>query len=192
MSRVYIVRHGNTFDQGDVILRVGGRTDIPLSISGIDQAKALKTHLSDISFAQIFSSDLKRTRQTTEIITNNVNYTRLDMLSEVDYGPDEGKPEQDVIERIGQTALDQWNNYAIPPQGWSVEPDQIRADWVAFLARLPRTHNILVVTSNGTARFLLDIVKNGGEAERKLRTGSYGIIALSDTGPELEGWNIRP
>ena len=192
MSRVYIVRHSNTFDQGDVILRVGGRTDIPLSISGIDQAKALKTHLSDISFAQIFSSDLKRTRQTTEIITNNVNYTRLDMLSEVDYGPDEGKPEQDVIERVGQTALDLWNSEAIPPQGWLVEPDQIRADWVAFLARLPRTQNILVVTSNGTARFLLDIVKNGGEAERKLRTGSYGIIALSDTGPELEGWNIRP
>jgi len=177
MSRVYIVRHGNTFDQGDVILRVGGRTDIPLSTSGIDQAKALKTHLSDISFAQIFSSDLKRTRQTTEIIRNNVNYTRLDMLSEVDFG---------------QTALDLWNSEAIPPQGWLVEPDQIRADWVAFLARLPRTHNILVVTSNGTARFLLDIVKNGGGAERKLRTGSYGIIALSDTGPELEGWNIRP
>ena len=40
MSRVYIVRHGNTFDRGDVILRVGGRTDIPLSTSGIDQAKA--------------------------------------------------------------------------------------------------------------------------------------------------------
>ena len=192
MSRVYIVSHGNTFDQRDVILRVGGRTDIPLSISGIDQAKALKTHLSDISFAQIFSSDLKRTRQTTEIITNNVNYTRLDMLSEVDYGPDEGKPEQDVIERIGQSALEKWNNHAIPPQGWLVEPDQIRADWVAFLARLPRMQNILVVTSNGTARFLLDVVKNGGEAERKLRTGSYGIIALSDTGPELEGWNIRP
>ena len=79
MSRVYIVRHGNTFDQGDVILRVGGRTDIPLSTSGTDQAKALKAHFADISFTQIFSSNLKRTWQATEIIRNNVNYTRLDL-----------------------------------------------------------------------------------------------------------------
>ncbi len=192
MSRVYIVRHGNTFDTGDVILRVGGRTDIPLSTSGIDQAKALKAHFSNMSFDYVFSSDLKRTRQTTEIITNNANYTRLDMLSEVDYGPDEGKPETEVIARVGQTALDLWNSHAIPPKGWLVEPDKIRSDWVNFLARLPRTQNSLVVTSNGTARFLLDIVKNGGGAARKLRTGSYGIIRLSDTGPDLESWNIRP
>ncbi|MBR9836035.1 MAG: histidine phosphatase family protein, partial [Alphaproteobacteria bacterium] len=26
---VYIVRHGNTFDKGDTVTRVGARTDLP-------------------------------------------------------------------------------------------------------------------------------------------------------------------
>ncbi|MFZ4686424.1 MAG: histidine phosphatase family protein [Hyphomonadaceae bacterium] len=37
-TRIFIVRHGNTFDKGDVVTRVGGRTDLPLSTSGSAQA----------------------------------------------------------------------------------------------------------------------------------------------------------
>ena len=192
MSRLYIVRHGNTFDKGDVVLRVGRKTDLPLSSSGIEQAKALNAHLADVKFDLAYSSDLKRTRQTIEIVMGHGNFIFSDALTEIDYGPDEGKPESDVVKRLGQAAIDLWNEKSIPPEGWLVEAEQIRADWVQFLARLPRNKNIIVLTSNGTARFLLDIVKNGQSAERKLRTGSYGVVNLSDTGPELESWNIRP
>ncbi|HAO37083.1 MAG TPA: histidine phosphatase family protein, partial [Hyphomonas sp.] len=38
MARLIIVRHGNTFDKGDTVTRVGGRTDLPLSASGLAQA----------------------------------------------------------------------------------------------------------------------------------------------------------
>ena len=41
MTDIYIVRHGNTFDKGDVVTRVGARTDLPLSRSGFAQAEAL-------------------------------------------------------------------------------------------------------------------------------------------------------
>ncbi|HAY06935.1 MAG TPA: histidine phosphatase family protein, partial [Hyphomonas sp.] len=27
MARLFVVRHGNTFDKGDTVTRVGGRTD---------------------------------------------------------------------------------------------------------------------------------------------------------------------
>jgi len=192
MSRVYIVRHGNTFDKGDIIRRVGCRTDLQLSNSGRLQAEQLKSHFQSVSFDSCFSSNLKRTRQTTEIITGSQDYQIADMLSEIDYGPDEGKAETDVVARLGQEALRLWDEAAIPPKGWLVNPDQIRTDWVDFLARMPRHENTLVVTSNGTARFLLDVVRNGDAAQRKLRTGAYGIVRMDGTGPELESWNIRP
>ena len=191
MSRVYIVRHGNTFDKGDIVRRVGRRTDLPLSTSGRLQAQRLKAHLQDISFGASYSSDLKRTCETLEIIIENKNYKIADMLSEIDYGPDEGQAESDVIARLGEAALRLWDEAAIPPKDWHVDPDQIRQDWTDFLARLPQDENTLVVTSNGTARFLLDVIKGGQQAPRKLRTGSYGIVYLAATGPELEAWNIR-
>lgn len=40
-TRIIIFRHGNTFDVGDTVLRVGRRTDIPLSGSGRKQSRLL-------------------------------------------------------------------------------------------------------------------------------------------------------
>ena len=68
LGRVYIVRHGNTFDKGDVNLRVGGKTDLPLSSSGVAQATRLRKAFQDIEFKSVYSSDLKRTKQTAEAI----------------------------------------------------------------------------------------------------------------------------
>ncbi len=192
MGRVFVVRHGNTFDKGDIIRRVGGKTDLPLSRSGIEQAKRLKTHFETVQFNAAFSSDLKRTRQTVEAILGGQSYEIAEMLTEIDYGPDEGKPEDEVINRLGQQALRDWDRHAVPPEGWHIDPQALRKDWVAFLASCSRSTDTLVVTSNGVARFVLDVVERNGSEDRKLRTGSYGIINLSDRGPKLEGWNIRP
>jgi len=51
--QLFIVRHGNTFDPGDTVTRVGARTDLPLSSSGRAQADALARHFAGMSFAQI-------------------------------------------------------------------------------------------------------------------------------------------
>ncbi|HBU32950.1 MAG TPA: histidine phosphatase family protein, partial [Hyphomonas sp.] len=64
MARLIIVRHGNTFDKGDTVTRVGGRTDLPLSASGLAQADALANHFADTRFVAAFCSPLMRTRQT--------------------------------------------------------------------------------------------------------------------------------
>ena len=69
-ATLYIVRHGNTFDKGDTVTRVGGRTDLPLSVSGLKQAAALADHFEKhgLSFATASTSPLKRTRVTAETI----------------------------------------------------------------------------------------------------------------------------
>lgn len=192
MGRVYIVRHGNTFDKGDTILRVGGRTDLPLSRSGKLQAKRLFNELENIQFSKAYSSNLKRTRETAEAILGDQPYAFADFLTEIDYGPDEGKPEQDVIARLGQEALGKWDLEALPPNGWHVNVEGLRSAWQAFLATCEPQANTLVVTSNGVARFLLDVVECDRSVPLKLRTGSYGIVELKPTGPTLVGWDIRP
>jgi probable phosphoglycerate mutase len=187
MRRVIIVRHGNTFDPGDIIRRVGQGTDIPLSGSGQVQAAALSTYFANTSFDRVISSPLKRTRQTATAIAQNIAFD--DRLLEIDYGPDEGRPEDEVVARLGEDAIALWDKDAVPPQGWRVDPDQIKSDWADILAGSIGT--TLIVTSNGIARFALDVAAHDG-AERKLKTGAYGVIEEHADGWHVTAWNVRP
>lgn len=201
MSQLYIVRHGNTFDAGQTPTRVGARTDLDLSSSGKAQATALAKDFEDINFDAAICSPLCRTRQTASIILQPHKPAPplliLPFLTEIDYGVDENKPEADVIARLGQAALDAWDADAIPPDGWHVDPKALIQDWKDVIARaasLPANANILIVTSNGIARFLLDAVDTlPPESARKLRTGAYGQISVTPDGASaLISWNVRP
>lgn len=193
MATVYIVRHGNTFDAGDTILRVGGHTDLPLSLSGEAQAAALGEALSKICFDRAIVSPLKRTQMTANAILSKQATQFAPELSrqliEVDYGPDEGQPEDTVIARIGQDALRAWETDATVPLGWKVDPLALRQVWCEILADASKTE--LIVTSNGVARFVLDVAQHHG-VERKLNTGAYGVLEGSGKHWRVTEWNIRP
>ena len=117
-------------------------------------------------------------------------------LREIDYGPDENQPEDAVIARIGAAALKAWDDDGRPPEGWIVDPAAIRAGWAELLkeiAGLPAGANVLVVTSNGTARFLPDVVDEAPAGlDRKLKTGAWGEIGVTPDGTEITAWNRRP
>lgn len=200
MPRLFVVRHGNTFDKGDTVTRVGGRTDLPLSVSGRAQADALAAHFAGTSFTAALASPLERTRVTARaILSKRSDAPALlirPFLREIDYGPDENQPEEAVTARLGEAALKAWDDDGTPPPGWHVDPSAIRAGWKQLLseiAELPDDANILIVTSNGTARFLPDIVDAKPAAlDRKLKTGAWGEISVSPDQSEITGWNLRP
>lgn len=199
MARLFVVRHGNTFDKGDTVTRVGARTDLPLSVSGQEQAQKLAAHFAGTRFDAALCSVLTRTRQTARAIlserTDSPALLVAPFLTEIDYGPDENQPEDIVAARLGP-ALEAWDRDGTPPPGWLVDPEAIRAGWRSLLARaasLPETANALVVTSNGIARFLPDVVdKVPGEIDRKLKTGAWGELLVTGSGSELLSWNQRP
>ncbi|WP_298915437.1 histidine phosphatase family protein [uncultured Algimonas sp.] len=192
MRQIVIVRHGNTFDPGETVRRVGRGTDLPLSSSGRTQAAALAAHFTGTAFDRIVSSPLRRTRQTAQLIAAEMTGPDIlfdDRLLEIDYGPDEGQPEAAVIARLGADAIARWDENAVPPRDWLVDPETIRTDWADLLAQsVGRT---LIVTSNGIARFALDVARHDG-AERKLKTGAYGIIDETPDHWRVTEWNIRP
>ena len=199
--RLYIVRHGNTFDPGDTVTRVGARTDLPLSRSGRLQAQALSAHFKEIPFAEALSSPLRRTRETAETIISAraapPPLEIMDFLREIDYGPDENRTESDVIARIGETSIRAWDDNATPPPGWKVDPEALVSAWKALFERLCRTPPdgpVLAVTSNGIARFALRAADEvPADTALKLKTGAYGVIAISSNGHvAVETWNIRP
>jgi probable phosphoglycerate mutase len=201
-ATLYIVRHGNTFEKGDVVTRVGGRTDLKLSASGEAQAEALAKHFTKegVVFASARSGPLKRTRRTAEVILAGQEDVQKEapelaidlFLREIDYGPDENKPEAEVVARIGQAALEDWERDSLPPPGWRVDPAAVVGNWEQVFGELRGKDGAhLIVTSNGIARFAL-LAAGVSRADGKLATGAYGVIDLGPEGETVRRWNIRP
>ncbi|WP_423068833.1 histidine phosphatase family protein [Devosia sp. CN2-171] len=192
MTRLVIVRHGNTFETGEEPRRVGARTDLPLTAAGVEQARALGWHFAKnrVQFDRVLSSPLIRTRQTASEIVDKEPET-ADFLNEIDHGADENLTEDAVIARIGAEALERWEQSLVAPPGWDVGADRRIAAWREFARTADGT--ILLVTSNGAARFALAALGLMGEdGAQKLRTGSYGVIDLYGAKARLIGWNQRP
>lgn len=197
MTRLYIVRHGNTFEAGELPRRVGRRTDLPLTAAGLAQAEALgRQFVADgVLFGACQAGMLQRTRVTAETILATMG-ARLavepsELLTEIDHGPDEDQTEARVEARIGKGALEAWDRQAIAPPEWIVDAGERIAGWREFVAR-PLLDTVLLVTSNGAARFAL-LAFGFDVASLKLRTGAYGIIeAGSDRQFRLVEWDKRP
>jgi probable phosphoglycerate mutase len=200
-TRIIICRHGNTFDRGDVITRVGARTDMPLSKSGQTQADRLHSLFhpdnSPYRFDRAFCSDLRRTRETALKILKNTHPAKLSergFLKEIDYGIDEDRPEDEVLKRLGQQAILDWDTKAIVPTGWQVDPHKIRKNWRQFFNEMSETAgDVLVVTSNGIARFCLDVVDHIAceTPPLKLATAAFGVVTCTSGKVGLEGWNLK-
>ncbi|WP_019833877.1 histidine phosphatase family protein [Sphingomonas sp. PR090111-T3T-6A] len=198
-ARFTIVRHGNTFAPGETPRRVGLRTDIPLVESGREQARALGRTFAGRSFDRILTSPLLRTRETAELIAAALSATppieTADWLAEVDHGPDENQPEAAVLARIGEEALAAWERDATVPPGWAIDVPARLAAWRQLYTE--SSGNILLVTSNGAARFALTTdpaLREQASAlpTLKLRTGAWGEIAATEAGLRLEAWDRRP
>lgn len=198
MTKLIIIRHGNTFDKGDVVLRAGSRTDLPLSSSGHAQAEKLGTHLKDQGLLPdlVLTSHLKRTKETAAralaAIGHTCPTTPRPELNEIDYGIDDGKPETEVTARLGQQTLTDWDKKTIMPPEWSPRPDQICANLChLFNDFKEQGHStIWLVTSNGIARFIPELCKTSGPVDIKLKTAAYGSIDLRDDGLHLLNWGV--
>lgn len=199
-----IVRHGNTFAADETPRRIGARTDLPLTETGRDQARALGAHFAEKGwrFAQVLVSPLRRTRETAELILERQTAPPApevcDWLGEIDHGPDEDRPEAAVLARIGQDALSAWDERAEPPPGWTVNGAARKAAWRELFGAPRLSEPTLIVTSNGAARFALLadpalMTEMPKLPSLKLQTGAYGVIRRGqDRTLQISAWGQRP
>lgn len=92
MKHLYLMRHGQTLF--NVRRKIQGWCDSPLTELGIEQAKAARECLQDITFDHYYSSTAERCCDTLEIVTHyEKNYKRLKGLKERYFGTFEGESE---------------------------------------------------------------------------------------------------
>lgn len=205
MTTLVIARHGNTFEDGETPRRVGARTDIPLTDKGREQAQAIGRWLEQSGYipAAAFCSFLMRTKETAHIalreIGSAITPLALEMLDEIDYGPDENKTEDEVTARVGANALKQWDESGAVPPGWRADPDAIIKNWTSFGKRIVRDYpekTVFAVTSNGIARFAPHMTGefDSFKSRHKIKISTGHVCVLKHDGKRwrVEEWNIRP
>jgi broad specificity phosphatase PhoE len=94
---LYLARHGETDDNREPV-RVQGFTDTPLNDTGRDQATELAERVAPLGLVSLWSSDLKRARETAEIVGARLGLgVRLDpRLREANRGRWEGRRFVDI------------------------------------------------------------------------------------------------
>lgn len=205
MTTLLIARHGNTFGPGETPLRVGKRTDLPLVESGREQARRIGLWMKERALTPqaVFTSSLKRTIETARLALDmagleTTTRTILHLFDEIDHGPDEGKTEEDVLARLGPQALRLWDETATMPQDWTPRPEAILSGWKEFLETIRQDFPdglVLVVTSNGVARFAPFLATPDEKTRRplKLSTGALGQMECEDNSSwTVSFWNVRP
>lgn len=179
--RVYFIRHGET--KWSLSGQHTGRTDIPLTARGEDQASAVHLMLGDTRFSRVFTSPMQRARRTCTL-SGPETPTEVDPdLSEWNYGDYEGQKTRDIREdRPG------WNVFRDGcPNGET--PDQVgtRADRV--ITRLRSLEGNVAVYSHGQFGSVLAARWIGlpvGEGEHfRLATASLSILGYEPSHPEV-------
>lgn len=204
MTTLIIARHGNTFNPGETPTRVGARTDLPLVESGKVQARAIGAWMKHhgIYPEAVYSSELSRTRETADLALKEAGYVEhiypLAIFNEIDYGPDENKPEEAVIARIGEQAIKEWDEKAVVPQGWVFDPATCIDNWKNFARHIVDDEQscVLVVTSNGIARFAPHLTGDfDGFAQNhkiKISTGALAVLQFDGSRWHIMDWNLKP
>ena len=101
-QRVVVVRHGET--EWSRIQRHTGRSDLPLTATGREQAGSVIAKLAGLEFAAVFVSPLRRARETCEIAGFADRAVVDPDLIEWDYGAYEGLTSNEIqVERPGWT-----------------------------------------------------------------------------------------
>jgi broad specificity phosphatase PhoE len=128
--RLYLVRHGET--EWSLSGQYTGRTDIPLTAHGEDEAQELGLRIRDIPFAHVLTSPLKRAQQTCALAGLDALPEVVPDLAEWDNGDDEGRTPAEVLaSRPG------WNLFRDgSPNGETPAQISDRADRVIARVRL--------------------------------------------------------
>lgn len=188
---LYLVRHGQT--EWSLSGRHTGRTDIPLTAPGEDEARALLPWIKQIEFSRVLTSPRQRARRTCELVGLSERAEIEPDLAEWDYGDYEGKISSDIrVERPG------WNIYRDGcPHGEL--PAQISARADRLIARLSMMSGNVALFSHGhfgpalAARWVGLPVDQGQHL--LIGTASLSILSYSPAHPEvrvLALWNLTP
>jgi probable phosphoglycerate mutase len=165
---------------------------------------------------KIFSSPLKRTMETADIIRKemglSIDIVKAHEFIEIDHGPDENKTEDEVTLRLGkryaiesnknekdESTLRQygsdiiklWDEKGIVPYDWIVDVMSIKSSWKNLADNLIEGDIALVVTSSGIIRFAPYILAEPYESfcnNNSIKVSTGGICIFENE--NNTDWNL--
>ncbi|MFC9440724.1 acid phosphatase [Nocardia sp. NPDC057030] len=190
-ARLVLLRHGET--SWSTQRRHTGRTDLPLTEHGEDQARAAGPLLTALKLRDplVFVSPRLRAAQTAEL-AGLADVTVDDDLAEWDYGDYEGL----TTPQIRETAPD-WTIWTgAVPGGESADAVRARADRVldAVAARLPERDIVLV----GHGHFSRALIARWAEFELRegrrfaMSTGALTVLGFEHDVRTILAHNLVP
>lgn len=195
MGQLIVIRHGETEWSRD--RRHTGRTDLPLTANGEEQARAVRPLLAGRSFARVLSSPARRALHTAELAGLTVDDIDPD-LWEWDYGGYEGISSARIREDRPGWFL--WEDGVIPGDaehpGESVERVGERTDAALERIRPLLEDGDVAVVAHGhllrvlTARWL-GLEPAAGRLFA-LRTGTLSTLGTEHDRPVISSWNVPP
>jgi broad specificity phosphatase PhoE len=184
---VYLARHGET--AWSLSGQHTGRTDLPLTERGEQQARALGERLNGLAFAKVLTSPSQRAARTGELAGFGAGAEIDPDLAEWDYGDYEGRRTAEIL-----TERPDWQLFRDGAPGGEA-PEQIGARADRAIARIRAVHgNVLVVSSAHISRVLaarwLGLPAAGGRY-CVLSTASLSILGYEHniTEPVIRLWN---
>ena len=121
MSKIYLIRHGQT--DWNRAGKIQGMRDIPLNETGRQQARQLAEGMADRPVARVFTSRLKRARETAQILADSqrVPLYLVNGLEEISYGDWEGMSMEEIRRRFPEEFAAWWKDpvEGAPPNGES-------------------------------------------------------------------------
>jgi len=168
---ICLIRHGET--DWNASGRLQGREDIPLNANGIYQAEQCGTALKSGKWGAIFTSPLKRARQTADILAEILNIPEL--------YEDAGLMERDYGKASGLTAEDRAVRF--PDGKWEGTEDTSRLRNRVLVAvkrcaeRFP-DENIIIVSHGSAINSLLAVLSNDeiGTGKTRLKNACVNML----------------
>lgn len=175
MTELLLVRHGETDWNRE--RRFQGHADQPLNEAGREQARELAELLAGERIDAVYTSDLRRARETAEILASRLDaeVVVLRELREIDVGSWQGLswPE---IEELHPDGAERWHRDG---HGWDggESYDELGERIVAALRSIAARHpgqRVLVVGHGGTVRATRAFVEGVSVVESRGRSPAIG------------------
>jgi probable phosphoglycerate mutase len=184
---VWVLRHGRT--AWSETNRHTGRTDVPLTAEGEEQARALTGRLAAVVFDVVLASPLERAYRTAQLA--GLQDIRLEPLAvEWDYGEYEGLTRAQI-----QAKVPGWNAWTHPkmPSGETLDELTQRADAVLDRVRHEAKKRAIVVAHGHLLRVLATrwIGQDASLAMHlPLSPARLGVLGDDRGVPVIERWNV--
>jgi len=157
-SRIYLIRHGETANAGEVCFN--GHFDIDLSDKGREQSLLLAKALRNLPISAVYSSDLKRTQIGAKFIADghNLKHVPYKELRELAFGDWEGLSISEVNRKYPEKLKERLENIELfqveDGESFFQLKDRVIPKFEQILTAHP-SDNIVILCHGGVIRIIL-------------------------------------